>query len=228
MQKLSITKRGGAMIGGSIVNRTQMHGKKEKVPAISLPIGGIVLTPEEFCLLMRDPHAYEAFFTDERSAVMEPRFPGMTEIPIDDEFVGAKVTIAPQDTDEPLVLKPAKVGSIVITPIGAQPIMRCMVSGAPDIHLQTLTLLNKKCTISILNGALADRSDKQKDLPLEGGGPQVSVEPGGEVKNETLADLQREEDEATRLAQGGEETESNIGRQIRRSAAKTKRASKKK
>jgi hypothetical protein len=225
-QRLSITKRGGALIGGSIVNRTQMHGKKEKVPAVSIPIGGIVLTPEEFCALMRDPHAYEAFFTNERSAVMEPRFTGMTEIPIDDVFEGAKVTIAPQDTDKPLILKPAKIGSIVITPVGSQPIMKCMVSGAPDIHLETLTLLNKKCTISVLNGALAEKDDRQKELPLPGGGPEVGVETDGEVKNITLADVEREEDEATRHATDA--PESRISRQIRLSELKSKRASKKK
>ena len=224
MQKLSITKRGGALICGSIVNRTQMHGKKEKVPAVSIPIGGIVVTPEEFCALMRDPHAYEAFFTDERSAVMEPRFPGMTEIPIDDVFEGAKVTLAPQDNDKALVLKPAKIGSIVITPIGAQPIMKCMVSGAPDIHLETLTLLNKKCTISVLNGALAEKDDRQKDLPLDGDGPN-----NGDAPPATLADAQREEDEATAGVTGDDDVpEGRISRQIRRSETKAKRASKRK
>lgn len=226
MQKLSITKRGSALIGGSIVNRTQMHGKKEKVPAVSIPVGGIVLSPEEFCTLMRDPHAYEAFFTNERSAVMEPRFLGMSEIPIDDVFEGAKVTIAPDDADKALILKPAKIGSIFVTPVGSVPVMRCMISGAPDIHLETLTLLNKKCTISILNGSLADKDDRQKEMGLEGGGPKVTVENSGEVKNETLAEVEREEDEATRAATG--EGESRVGRQIRRSEAKAKRASKKK
>src|SRR5882724_12509348 len=113
MQKLSISRRRGD-IGGSIVNRTQMHGKKEKVPAISVPIGGIILTPEEFCALMQDPHAYEAFFTDERSQVMEPRFPGMDPITISDKFEGARATIKIEDGDEPLVLKPATIGGIVI------------------------------------------------------------------------------------------------------------------
>lgn len=227
MQKLSITKRGGALIGGSIVNRTQMHGKKEKVPAVSIPVGGIILTPEEFCALMRDPHAYEAFFTDERSAVMEPRFPGMTEIPIDDVFEGAKVTIAPQDTDEALILKPAKIGSIVVTPIGGQPILRCMVSGAPDIHLQTLTLLNKKCTISILNGSLAEKDDRQKEIPFEGGGPEVGVDGEGKVNNLTLADVKREEDEATAAATT-DVPEGRISRQIRGSEAKKARSNRKK
>src|SRR6266403_1526347 len=76
VQKLSISKRGGCQVAGSIVNRTQMHGKKEKVPAISIPITGIILTEGEFCTILQDAGAYEAFFTAERSQVMEPRFPG--------------------------------------------------------------------------------------------------------------------------------------------------------
>jgi hypothetical protein len=220
MQKLQITKRGGATVGGSIVNRTQMHGKKEKVPAVSIPVSGIILNDEEFNTLMQDPHAMEAFFTDERSQVMEPRFPGL---PIEPpaKFENAKATITVEDADEPLVLKPATIGSIVITPVGGQPIMKCMISGVPDVHLQTLTLLNKRCTISILNGSLADRDDKQKDLPLDGGGPNVApAEEGeGEVDPVTLADAKADEQAAT---------ESVIGRQIRAAETKKKRASKKK
>jgi hypothetical protein len=223
MNKLSITKRGGAMIGGSMVNRTQMHGKKEKVPAISVRIAGIVLTEGEFCTVMRDPNAYEAFFTAERSAVMEARFPGISRIPIDDVFEGAKVTIEPEDTNDQVILKPAKISGVGITPVGGQPVMDCMISGAPDVHLQTLTLLNKKCRISILNGALAEKDDRQKDLPLGGDGPGESA-PGDdddeadEARGATLADALKDEDDAT---------ESAIGRQIRTSEVKKKRASRK-
>lgn len=221
MQKLSISKRRGD-IGGSIVNRTQMHGKKEKVPAISVPVGGIILTEEEFCALMQDPHAYEAFFTNERSQVMEPRFPGMDPITISDKFEGAKATLKCEDADEAVVLKPATIGSIVITPLGGQPIMKCMISGVPDVHLPTLTLLNKRCTVSILNGALADRDERQKDLPLPGGGPNVteeSAEAESEAEVPTRADADREEAEAT---------ESAIGRQIRQSEVKKARSNRKK
>jgi hypothetical protein len=222
MQKLSITKRRGD-IGGSIVNRTQMHGKKEKVPAISVPVGGLILTEEEFCALLQDAHAYEAFFTDERSKVMEPRFPGMDPITISDKFEGARATLKIEDSDEPLVLKPATIGSIVITPMGGQPIMKCMISGVPDVHLQTLTLLNKRCTVSILNGSLADRDEKQKDLPLAGGGPNVEAAGEGDGvetgDGPTLAQAQAEEDAAT---------ESAIGRQIRHSESRKARASRKK
>jgi len=126
-------------------------------------------------------------------------------------------------------VKPAKVGSMGVTPVGGTPVMDCMISGVPDIHLQTLTLLNKKCKISILNGALADKDEKQKDLPLEGGGPDVSVESSGEVRNETLADVEREEQEATARVTGDDDVpEGRISRQIRRSEVKAKRASKKK
>jgi hypothetical protein len=226
MQKLSISKRRGD-IGGSIVNRTQKHGKKEKVPAVSIPMS-MILTEEEFCALMQDAHAYEAFFTNERSQVMEPRFPGMEPIVISDKFEGAKATIKCEDAEESLVLKPATIGSIVIMPLGGQATMKCMISGVPDVHLQTLTLLNKRCTVSILNGALADRDEKQKDLPLAGGGPNVADPESDDGEGDaddspdnetTLAEVQREENEAT---------ESAIGRQIRGSEAKKKRAGKKK
>lgn len=225
MQKLSITKRAG-QVGGSIVNRTQMHAKKEKVPAISVPVAGIILTEQEFCAILQDANAYEAFFTDERSKVMEPRFPGIDPITLSDKFEGAKATIKIEDAEEALILKPATIGSIVIMPVGGQPIMKCMISGVPDVHLQTLTMLNKRCTVSILNGALADRDEKQKDLPLAGGGPNVeeTAEADEDAEGEggggfTLAEAEQEEEEAT---------ESVIGQQIRASETKKRRASKKK
>lgn len=221
MKKLQVTKRGGAQIGGNIVGRTQNHGPKEKVPAISLRISGIILTEEEFCVLMNDPHAYEAFFTNERSSIMEPRFTNMPRIPIDNTYEGAKVTIEVEDADEPLILKPAKIGSMGITPAGSQPVLDCMISGVPDVHLETLTLLNKKCRISILNGALAEKDDKQRDLPLDGDGP--AVDPDAEAPAETLAEVEREEEDATAAATG----ESRVGRQIRGSETKKKRASRK-
>lgn len=216
MQKLSITQRAG-LVGGSIVNRTQMHGKKEKVPAISVPVGGIILTEEEFCTVLQDAHAYEAFFTDERSKVMEPRFPGIDPITLSDKFEGAKATIKIEDGDEPLILKPATIGGIVITPLGGQPIMKCMISGVPDVHLQTLTLLNKRCTISILNGSLADRDEKQKDLPLSGGGPNAGDDDDKDADPDTLAAAKAEEDAAT---------ESVIGKKIRATEVKKRKAAK--
>lgn len=218
MQKLSITKR-IADIGGAIVNRTQMHGKKEKVPAISVPFLGIILTEDEFCAIMQDPEAYQCFFTNQRSRVWEPRFPGTEPIAISDKFEGARVTIDIEDMKDNVILKPASVGSIIIHCKGAQPIMKCMVSGVPDVHLETLTMLNKRCRLSILNGALADRPDNNRELPLEGGGPNPAPADAGDGQGEdptTLADAQREEDDATQSA---------IGRQIGRAE---KKAAKKK
>jgi hypothetical protein len=220
VQKISITKR-RADIGGSIVNRTQMHGKKEKVPAVSIPILGIILTEDEFGALLQDASAYNCFFTDERSKVWEPRFPGVEPIVVGDKFEGAKVTITLEDAEEPLVLKPATVGGIVITCVGAQPTMKCMVSGVPDVHLQTLTFLNKRCTVSILNGSLADRDDRQKELKLDGDGPTVEPPETAEEADgdpTTLADTKRDEEEGM----------SGLGRQIvnseRKAQAKKKRA----
>lgn len=219
MQKLSITKRAGN-IGGSIVNRTQMHGKKEKVPAISLPVLGIILTEDEFCAIMQDPSAYSCYFTNERSRVWEPRFPGIEPITLSDKFEGARATIKIEDAEDPLVLKPATIGGIVIVCMGAQPIMKCMVSGVPDVHLQTLTFLNKRCTVSILNGALADRDEKQKDLPLDGGGPKVEAADEDE-DGPTGAQVDQDEADATASAMGQQ-----IGNSDRKAAAKKKRASK--
>lgn len=214
MQKLSLTKRPG-VICSSIVNRTQNHGKEEKVPAVSIPISQIFLTAEELGVLMQDPESQEALFTASRSKHLEPRWLGIGAIQIADKFKEAKVTIKCDNSNEPLILKPATIGSIILEPqIGGLTAMRCMISGVPDEHLQTLTMLNRKCTISILNGALADRNDNQRELPLGEGGPVAAGD-----DETTLAEAEKEEEEATQSA---------MGRQIMGADGRRRRAAKKK
>ena len=219
MQKLSITKRPG-QIGGSIVNRTENHGKKEKVPAVSIPVSGILLLEAEINAILGDPGSYGALFTAERSVHLEPRWLGIQAIEVSDKFKEAKVTLQCANSTEKVVLKPATVGSIRLEPqVGGQVAMSCTISGVPDEHLATLLMLNQKCTIAILNGSLVSKDDNQGDLPLEGGGPVVgNGHDSDDADGPTRADADREEAEAT---------ESAIGRQIRSSEAKGRRAARK-
>jgi hypothetical protein len=218
LQKLSLSKRPG-LIGGSIVNRTENHGPKEKVPAISVKISGILLTQEELCALMQDEGAWDALFTGARSKHPEPRFLGIDPLAISDKFKEAKATIKCDNATEAVILKPATIGSISLEPqVGGLTAMTCMISGVPPEHTDTLAMLNRKCTVSILNGSLADRNENQKELPLgEGGLPTQSAEEDSEGDDNTLADAEAEEEEATASA---------LGRRI--GNASKKRASKKK
>lgn len=205
MQTLSLTKRPGK-IGKSIPVRTQHHGDDD-VPALSIPFSGILLTDEELGVILQDEGAHDALFTSSRSKHPEPRFLGIEPLSISDKFKDSKVTFRPDNSEENIVLKPATIGSIFLFPmVGGLTELRCMISGAPDGTIDVMGLLNRKCTISILNGKLADRSDGQEDLPL---GPGGNPEP----TEEELAAAEAEEAEAT---------ESAMGRKIGRMEAKKK------
>jgi hypothetical protein len=227
MQTLTLSKRPGK-IGSSINTRTERHGDDEK-PALDIPVVAIPLTPEEVGNLLGDATSYDSLFTSTRSKFMEPRWLGVPYIPFAEKFKNAKVTINAGGAK--LVLKPATVQKIKLFLIGDQVAMSCTISASPDAGVQVLEMLNLKCVISILNGAVQDKAENQGELGLEGGGmarngEEDGFEPGdrrappyGGADESTLAEAMSEEEAAT---------ESVIGKQIRTSEAKAKRASKQK
>lgn len=160
--------------------------------------------------MLGDAEAYECLFTRSRSKFTEPRFLGIADLVLNDEFVGGKVTIKPRTFEEAIIMKPAKVKNITLHLKNDAISFDCMISGIPPEHTDTLAMLNQECTVAILNGAMADRSDNQKDLPLEGG--KVGKAPAGEGEDEddenegedntTLEEVEREEQEATERVTG--------------------------
>lgn len=217
MQKLNITKR-GAETGGKIPTSMSSFGKKDKVAKISIPLSAILIADDEIGVLMNDPDSHSALFTGARSKHLEPRWQGIDPIPITDKFKDAKVTIKMNDSTAAVILKPCTVGQITVKPLtGGLCEMACVVTGVPDEHLQVLTMLGKKCTVSILNGTMIAKDDGQRELPLHGG---IANLEGGDEEDEgdeegegetvypdddapTLADVQREEDDATAEATRG-------------------------
>lgn len=218
MQKLSLTKR-PASIGAGIPTRTERHGNDE-VGALTIPVRGILLFEKDVIQMYNDPDAHSRLFTGARSAALEPAFPN-TVLMITDKFKGAKVTLKADTMEDALVLKPATVENIrlVCEDAGGHVIMSCTIKGAPadDVTVDILKMLNRKCSIAILNGSVAPKGAKEEadenqgELPLDEGGP------GDEEGQQT--EVEQEETEAT---------ESAIGRQIRGSETRKKRATKKK
>lgn len=220
MQKLSITKRPG-QLKGSIASRPELHGD-DVVGALTLSIGGILLFAKDLITMYNDEDAHNRLFTGKGGAGLVPAFPG-TLLILTEIFKGAKVTVQPAKMSKPFILKPATVKDIILEPqdAGGHVLMSCKILGAPadDADVNPLKMISQKCTIAILNGTLAAKDDKQGELPLdEGSGPDVSVAGDGEVENETMTELEQEEEEAT---------ESAIGRKIRGSETKKKRAARK-
>jgi hypothetical protein len=219
MQKLSLTKRPG-IIGAGIPTRTERHGDDE-VGALTIPVRNVLLFEKDIIQMYNDEDAHSRLFTGKRSAALEPAFPN-TVLLVTDKFKGAKVTIKTDTMEEALILKPATVENIRLEceDAGGHIVMSCTIKGAPadDVVVDILKMLNHKCSIAILNGAVAPKGAKaeadenQGELPLDEGGP---AKDGDSQQTE----VERDEEDAT---------ESAIGRQIRGSETKAKRASKKK
>jgi len=219
MQKLNITKRPG-QIKGSIASRPELHGD-DVIGALTVSIGGILLFPKDLIAMYNDEDAHSRLFK-KTDAGLVPAFPG-TLLILTEIFKGAKVTLTTDDMEKPLILKPATVKDIELEAqdAGGHVVMSCKVLGAPsdDAGVNPLHMLNKKCRIAILNGALASKeaNENQGELPLDEGGP-------GPEEEETAAE--REEREATAAATG-DEPESAMSRKIRGSEVKKKRAARK-
>lgn len=223
MQKLSITKRPGET-KGSISSRPEIHGD-DTVPALTISIGGIVLFPKDICKMYNDEEAHNRLFK-RTDAGLVPAFPGSL-IRITEIFKGAKVTIQTSSMKEPLILKPATVKEIWLEAqdAGGQVIMSCKILGAPpdDAKVNPLHMVDKKCTIAILNGALAEKDDRQTEMNLEGAEPAEGDE--GEDGDGQETEAEREEREATAQATGDEP--SGMARKIARAEAAKKRAKRK-
>jgi hypothetical protein len=227
MQKLSLTKR-PAKIGAGIPTRTERHGDDE-VGALTIPIREIALFSKDICAIYNDPDAHSRLFTSERNkGVLEPAFTD-TIMTITNKFKGAKVTLKTDTMEEALILKPATVENIVLTPqdAGGLVVMSCTIKGAPadDANVNVLHMLNRKCTIAILNGSVVVKSAKdqvdeaQGELPLDEGGPAP------EEPDYAAAD---DEGQQTAAERDEEEGMSGIGRKVASSAAQKARKARKK
>lgn len=176
MNKFSLTKR-QAKVGPSINTRTQKHGD-EDIPGMDVPISGILLTPGELNDMLDDPTAHEHLYAQAGSgnAHTAPRWPVIAEFPVDRKFKDAKATIKVDDIE--CIMKPCTIDKIkLILQEGGLTAFSCTVKGAAPEHLDVLALLNRKCTISILNAQVAVKDTNQGELPLEGAEPTRSEEP---------------------------------------------------
>lgn len=203
MQKLSLTKR-PAQIGASIPTRTEKHGDDD-VGALTIPIKDIVLFAKDLIAIYADEDAHSRLFkTDPETKIVVPAFSD-TILYITNKFKGAKVTLQADTMDKPLILKPYTVDNIVLVSTESSGLieMSCTLKGAPadDDNVNVLRMLNRKCTISILNGSVVVKAAKEEvdenqvPLDLGEGGPDDESESGGTA-------VEREEEEATLSATG--------------------------
>jgi hypothetical protein len=179
MQTLNLTKR-PAKVGKNVNTRTEMHGKKEEVPAQDIPVTGIVLSVEELCALTDEPTAGAGLFKVEGDQYV-PRFIAIDWFPIEHTFTGATIKLSggvPSTT-----YKNCKIKGIWAKALGgAMTEIRCTLQVNPqpgDPPAQQL--INAKIAITILKAAIDTEAEGEPELPLDhqaspGAAPQEGEE----------------------------------------------------
>ncbi len=215
MLKLTLTKRPGK-IGKAINTRTEMHGTEE-VPGLDIPVGGILISQEELCLLCDEPTAGDGFFKYQEGQLV-PRVQALTLQRLDHKFENAIVRIT-GSAIESVTFEGAKIKDIGLTPqTGGMTLMQCKLQVNPPAHFDVPAFLNAKISIGIKSAELEQDPADEPELPMD--------HSQGE---DEIGDALREEDKATRAATGShdiDETLSRTGRAIGRAAAKKSRQKK--
>lgn len=164
---LSLTDR-PAKIGSSINTRSQKHGD-EDVPACDIPIVGFMLEAGELDLLL-GKGAHKALFRDGKQLV-EPRFEHVSEIAIDEKFVGT-VSFDLDSIDLELGDDNVTLASVKLQPkVGGLTAMSLQVQCTPsaDEIAQLVNSLNREVRCEIRFGGRKQPKGKRKQLELPTG-----------------------------------------------------------
>lgn len=219
MQKLSLTKR-PAKIGAGIPSRTERHGDDE-VGAMTIPVKDITLFPQDINVMFNDGDAHARLFIKAGTPDASPSLGGAL-LYIQEKFKGAKVTIKADTMTEALILKPATVENIWLTREESAGLvkMTCTIKGAPadDTVVNILRMLNRKCSIAILNGSIVTKTVKDEEDEKQGA-LDLSADPptSDEDDPEGEAAVARQ----SKIEVGtGNDTVSSTGRKIQRAARK--------
>jgi len=180
---LSLSSR-PCLIGASINTRTEKHGD-EDVPAVDIPVAGIMLTAEELGALVGDAYAHKALF-DTKGKRMDPALPYFESFQLKHKFEGAAVDFELGLHKQHVGLDGAKLAGIKLTPrAGGLTEMSCKVQcvlhAADDVG-QLIQHLNREAQIEVTDAAQVEEkaSSKQQDLPINnfGDGEQPEGDTG--------------------------------------------------
>lgn len=226
MQKLSLTKR-PAKIGKSINTRTEMHGKEE-VPAHDIPVSGLIIDHNELNLLCGCDSAYNALYMAGDGNLVVPRFSAFAPFVVLHKFIGAKVKIGTPAED--IEFSSAGLKDIVVEAKtgGHSEIHFKLQVTSKNKHLDVPGLLNAAVTISIRSAELEVKNEQQPELPMDHNAKtpeQIAAAQDDEAQALSEAGIPPDGVDPLDLA---DETESKIGRQIRRSEVKGRREAKRK
>jgi len=156
-----------AKIGGSINTRSERHGD-EDVPACDIPLVGFMLEADELDALI-GKGAHKALYRDAKGNNVEPRFEHVTELAVDQKFVG-NVSLDLESIDLELDDENVTLAKIRLEPqVGGLTAMSLQVQCTPstDEIAQLVGSLNREVRAAItFGGRKQPKGKKQPELPM--------------------------------------------------------------
>lgn len=154
-------------IGSSINTRTQKHGD-EDVPACDIPIVGFLLEAAELdAFLGKGTH--KLLYRDAKGNSIEPRIDLVSELAIDEKFVGT-VSLDLPNIELELDGDNVTFASVKLEPkVGGLTAMSLQVQCTPSVDeiAQLVSALNREIRASInFGGRKQPKGKKQKELPM--------------------------------------------------------------
>ena len=152
-------------IGNSINTRSETHGE-EFVTALDIPIGEIMLEPEELNAILQEPHAHGLLYATKPGAPAQPVLQGLKALRLEEKIEGAEVVLRLAG-DTKLRLIGCKLARIDLKlEVGGLTAMRVQVQCVPKLDSSIARLIEKlNCEVEV--EIRAEGFGDQQKLPLE-------------------------------------------------------------
>lgn len=156
-----------AKIGNQITSNAQFHGDSS-VTAFIIPFTGVMLTPNELCVLLDEPLAYQSLFLEKAGEVTQPLFKKkLRPMGVSGEFDGGTVRFVQLQTKEEITFTQCTLKSLKLKPAsGGLTELSGSIHTVPTLDARAasfLTQVNHDVEMELSAKAAAE----QQDLPLE-------------------------------------------------------------
>jgi hypothetical protein len=181
---LTLDKR-PCRIGGSLNSRTEKHGD-EDVPALDVPLEGLMLTKEELNALTGDPYMHDALFSHRSQGKLdEPILRMFRPLVLREKFEQGQVLLTVGlGADIEIELKDVKLARVTLEPqVGGLTACSVQVQCTPSAETvaQLWPYMGHDVDCELTFGKKATKSEKQRELPLNSFGEGEAPEQGADA-----------------------------------------------
>ena len=190
---LTLDKR-PARIGGSMNSRTEKHGD-EDVPALDIPLEGLMLTKEELNALTGDPYMHDALFSHRSQGKLdEPILRNFRPLVYREKFEEGQVLLrVGLGADIEVDLKDVKLARVTLEPqVGGLTACSVQIQCRPTAETvaQLWPYMGHEVDAEVTFGKKSAKGEKQAELPLNSFGKGEEPEQGAGIGPETREQIE--------------------------------------